>query len=150
MPSKRIQRRIDSLLDEADEATASREWKAVREIAGAVLAIEGENEDALAFLAMADGATSDSASPADDAPPSSPAATPAPTAPPHPERFAGDRYGVRRHLGDGGTKRVLLVRDTRLDREVALALVRTEGVTARSDGRSRRSRAISDASRARA
>jgi hypothetical protein len=44
--------------------------------------------------------------------------------------FAGDRYEVRRHLGDGATKRVFLVRDTRLDREVALALVRTEGLDA--------------------
>ena len=65
-----------------------------------------------------------------------------PTAPTHPKRFAGDRYEVLRHLGDGGTKRVFLVRDTRLDREVALALVRTEGLDA--TGRERVARGAVD------
>ncbi|TAJ88943.1 zinc-ribbon domain-containing protein [bacterium] len=66
-------------------------------------------------------------------------ATPAPETPPsltpepaatHPTSFAGARYEVKRFLGVGGKKRVYLVRDTRLDREVAFALIKTEGLDA--------------------
>src|SRR5205814_1896354 len=42
-----------------------------------------------------------------------------------PRAFAGGRYQVRRFLGEGGKKRVYLARDTRLDREVAIALIKT-------------------------
>ncbi len=134
--------------DQAEEAADQLDWATVRRIAQEVLGLDPENEDAPALARAADNVS-------EPAPSSTDVerhfeATPSSAASPHPERFAGDRYEVRRHLGDGGTKRVFLVRDTRLDREVALALVRTEGLIARSDGRSRRSRAISDASRARA
>jgi serine/threonine protein kinase len=45
-----------------------------------------------------------------------------------PTSFASDRYRVRRLLGEGGRKRVYLATDTRLERDVALALVKTEGL----------------------
>ncbi len=45
-----------------------------------------------------------------------------------PSTFAGGRYAVRRFLGEGGKKRVYLARDTRLDRDVALAVIKTEGL----------------------
>ena len=54
MPSERIQRRIDALLDEADMAVTAGAWSSVAEKARAVLAIEDGNEDALAFMAMAE------------------------------------------------------------------------------------------------
>ncbi len=45
-----------------------------------------------------------------------------------PEIFAEGRYVVRRFLGEGGKKRVYLAHDTRLDREVALSVIKTEGL----------------------
>ncbi len=42
--------------------------------------------------------------------------------------FAGGRYQVQRVLGQGAHKRVYLATDLRLDREVALAVIRTDGL----------------------
>ena len=60
------------------------------------------------------------AAPASSAPPS--AATAQPTS------FAGGRYEVRRFLGEGGKKKVYLAHDSLLDRDVAFALIKTEGL----------------------
>jgi serine/threonine protein kinase/class 3 adenylate cyclase len=58
-----------------------------------------------------------------------PSATPVPaTAPPLPASFASGRYQVRRFLGEGGKKRVYLAHDTLLDREVAVGVIKTEGL----------------------
>ena len=46
MPSERIQRRIDALLDEAEAAMSAGDWSAVAEKARAVLAMDPDNEDA--------------------------------------------------------------------------------------------------------
>jgi len=54
---------------------------------------------------------------------------PAPeTRPPSPEptSFANGRYQVRKFLGEGGKKKVYLVHDTLLDRDVAFALIKIE------------------------
>ncbi len=54
---------------------------------------------------------------------------PAPeTFPPSPEptSFANGRYQVKKFLGEGGKKKVYLVHDTLLDRDVAFALIKTE------------------------
>jgi tetratricopeptide (TPR) repeat protein len=40
--------------------------------------------------------------------------------------FAGGRYQVKKFLGEGGKKKVYLVHDTLLDRDVAFALIKTE------------------------
>ncbi len=45
-----------------------------------------------------------------------------------PESFVHGRYEVERFLGEGGKKRVYLARDTTLRREVAFALIKTEGL----------------------
>ena len=42
--------------------------------------------------------------------------------------FASGRYHVQKFLGEGGKKRVYLAQDTLLDREVAFALIKTEGL----------------------
>jgi tetratricopeptide (TPR) repeat protein len=51
-----------------------------------------------------------------------------PTPPPSPEpsSFANGRYQVKKFLGEGGKKKVYLVHDTLLDRDVAFALIKTE------------------------
>jgi class 3 adenylate cyclase/Cdc6-like AAA superfamily ATPase len=55
-----------------------------------------------------------------------------------PESFAGGRYSVRRFLGEGGRKRVYLAHDERLDRDVAVAVIKTEGLDAQGLSRVRR------------
>ena len=54
MPSERIQRRIDTFLDQAETASDEGDWASVAEKARAVLAIDDGNEDARAFLKMAE------------------------------------------------------------------------------------------------
>lgn len=45
-----------------------------------------------------------------------------------PQSFASGRYVVQRLLGEGGQKTVFLARDTQLDRDVAVALLKPEGI----------------------
>jgi len=45
-----------------------------------------------------------------------------------PRTFAAGRYQVQRLLGEGSKKRVFLAHDTRLDRDVAIAVFKTEGL----------------------
>ncbi len=54
MPSERLQRRIDSLLAQADEAIEKFDWGLVRERAQAALIIDPENAEALAYLTTAE------------------------------------------------------------------------------------------------
>ena len=64
-------------------------------------------------------------------------ATPAPSAA-LPAAFAGGRYHVKRFLGEGGRKRVYLAHDTKLDSDVAIAVIKTEGLDSDSLTRIRR------------
>jgi len=126
MATERIQRRIDSLLDEADEAFAQGHWEVVQDRSQKVLALTPDNPDALAFLEATERATSGTVA-------SEPTGTPnvsAPTPPPasEPTSFANGRYQVKRFLGEGGKKKVYLAHDTLLDRDVAFALIKTEGL----------------------
>ena len=52
----------------------------------------------------------------------------APSASHSPTSFANGRYRVKRFLGEGGKKKVYLATDTLLDRDVAFALIKTEGL----------------------
>jgi class 3 adenylate cyclase len=45
-----------------------------------------------------------------------------------PASFAGGRYAVKGFLGEGGRKKVYLAHDTKLDRDVAVAIIKTEGL----------------------
>ncbi|MCI0777509.1 MAG: protein kinase, partial [Chloroflexi bacterium] len=61
--------------------------------------------------------------------------TPAPTSasapsPVLPSSFANGRYEVKGFLGEGGKKRVYLARDTSLDRDVAVGVIKAEGLDA--------------------
>ncbi|MCB9485224.1 MAG: protein kinase [Thermoflexaceae bacterium] len=121
MPSERMQRRIDSLLDEAESAIASMDWETVRARCQAVLALDPGNADAEAYVVAAERAdTADSK-----------AVLPSAEAvPPLPASFVSGRYRVLRLLGEGARKRVYLAHDERLDRDVAFAVIRTEGLDA--------------------
>jgi class 3 adenylate cyclase/Cdc6-like AAA superfamily ATPase len=63
---------------------------------------------------------------AEAAPPAG-TSTPKP-APALPASFAGGRYVVKGFLGEGGRKKVYLAHDTKLDRDVAVAIIKTEGL----------------------
>ena len=45
-----------------------------------------------------------------------------------PTSFVNDRYKVIRKLGEGGKKKAYLVHDTKLDRDVCFALIKTENL----------------------
>ncbi|MCH7659850.1 MAG: hypothetical protein IH933_04495, partial [Euryarchaeota archaeon] len=91
-----------------------------------VLGIDADNIEAAAYLESADrrlGAvpTTEGNQPESAPPPSS-------TGTAQPTSFANDRYQVKRFLGEGGKKKVYLAQDTLLDREVAFALIKSEGL----------------------
>ena len=54
MASERVQRQIDRLLDQAEEAVGQKSWTLVRENAQAVLDLDPDNGDARTFLAAAE------------------------------------------------------------------------------------------------
>ncbi len=122
MASERVQRHIDRLLDQAEEAMESLNWDAARDFAQAVLGLDPGNADAIAY--------SYSAQRVQDNQPSTPNPEKAASAssPDQPISFANGRYEVKRFLGEGGKKRVYLAQDTLLDREVAFALIKIEGL----------------------
>ena len=123
MTSDRVQRQIDRLLDEAEEAVSELSWAVVRDRGNAVLGFDPENRDAFAFLTAADRALG-VASHETETPPM---LRPESSEPPAPS-FKDGRYLVKQLLGEGASKRVYLVHDTLLDREVAFALIKVEGL----------------------
>jgi eukaryotic-like serine/threonine-protein kinase len=123
--TERMRRQVDRLLDEADEAARRDDWQTVRARAGTVLTIEPANADARAYLAAVERAGSsstDAGTPINEGP--APASAPASES----SSFCDGRYEVRRFLGEGGKKLVYLAHDTLLDRDVAFALIKTEGL----------------------
>ncbi len=124
MASDRVKRTIESLLDEAEQAVGRSDWDSVKDRAQNVLAFDPDNQDAAFFLAAADRAMSGSATPATSS--SSTQSSHATAA--QPTSFSNGRYQVERFLGEGGKKKVYLAHDSTLDREVAFALVKTEGL----------------------
>jgi len=186
MPSERIQRQIDRLLDEAEEALSAGDWPLGQTLLRRVLARDPESSDANALLEVAErGLTQVSSAGASPRPPGyrggapsrrvgggqssdtpnegqgegqperqyhpqeplagaggSPALRGAAIPRPHPslpaslpqaERgepasFVNGRYTVQRFLGEGGKKIVYLAHDTVLDRDVAFALIKTDGL----------------------
>ena len=128
MSSDRRKLRIERLLDEAEEAVARYDWEAVREAAQAVLAFDPDNGDALDLLIGAERALGVSDSSEASQPTTSlPSSIPIPASI-QPESFANGRYQVVRFLGEGGKKRVYLAHDNALDRDVAIAVIKADGL----------------------
>jgi len=120
-----MQRRIDRILDQIEDAADRRDWAAVCQGAKDVLIFDPENADAMDFFASAQRALG-----ADAVTPETADISPATiiSQPTQPTSFANGRYQVKRFLGEGGKKKVYLAHDTLLDREVAFALIKTEGL----------------------
>ncbi|MDP6823215.1 MAG: protein kinase [Dehalococcoidia bacterium] len=130
MVSERTIRRIERLLDEADEAITSGDWSRAQQRARDVLAFDPENQEAAEFLVAAERRLGTGPAPAVENAPATPSTelpSPIPADAAGPTTFADGRYNVRNLLGEGGKERVYLAHDTLLDREVAFALIKTEG-----------------------
>ena len=123
MASEQVTRRIARLLEDAEQAFAENDWATVLKRARAVLALVPDHEDAQTLLTAAERSLPDTVSPLPPA-----GVTAAPAAPSTPTSFASGRYHVLKVLGEGGKKRVFLAHDTLLDRDVAFALIKTEGL----------------------
>ncbi|HEY3117359.1 MAG TPA: hypothetical protein VGK54_11515, partial [Chloroflexota bacterium] len=126
MPTERIQRQIDALLDEAEAALAASDWATVQRRAEDALALDSENADAATLLTAAQrrlGEQRQTPSPTavgEGGGEGAPAAIPA--------AFVRGRYIVEKLLGEGGKKRVYLAHDHQLDRDVAFALLKSDGL----------------------
>jgi tetratricopeptide (TPR) repeat protein len=158
MPSERVQRQIDQLLDEAEQSLRNGDWLQGRTLLQRVLTFDPESADAQALLAVAErgvaqmgivgpipaewGETVDLALSQGEAAAPSPGDVEAPTsdegptarapgqapAAETPKSFVQGRYTVEKFLGEGGKKRVYLALDTTLRRRVAFALIKTDGL----------------------
>ncbi len=125
MASERVQRQIDRLLNEAEEAIILEDWSTVSSRARSVLRIDPDNSDELAYLAAAErdsGATTELST---REPAQTQASQPSSSFAEQPTSFSNGRYEVKRILGEGGKKKVYLAQDTTLDRQVAFALIKT-------------------------
>ncbi len=92
MASELTQRRIDSLLDDAEEAISQLDWQVVQSRAQAVIALDPANPDAINYLAAAGRALSGSISQLNSQPATTPQTASA-LIPDH-ERFFGNDAGI--------------------------------------------------------
>ena len=122
MASERIQRRIERLLDQIEQEADQQNWRVVVDLAKEVLGFAPDNDDAKAFIGVAEERLSSLRGTEAVAvlPTSELVAAGVNTAADQPTSFASGRYQVKQFLGEGGKKTVYLAQDTTLDREVAL------------------------------
>ena len=129
LSSVRVQRQVVRLLGELEEAVISRQWENVRDTSHDVLALEPDNVDAQAFLAAARRALGE-----DGSQRSSNGAGDKSSAPVDHFDVSGAvinrRYTLGRMIGEGARKKVYEARDSLLDRDVAVAIVKIETLDA--------------------
>src|SRR3990170_811104 len=97
-----IQRQIQRLLSQAEEALDRGDWAAIKEAGNKLVALDPGNRDASALLAAAERVSSStpaSATAASDVATQEVARLASALA--HPTSFASGRYAVRRFLGEG-------------------------------------------------
>ncbi len=144
MTTERIKRRIERLLDQVEQAADAEDWETVQRLSLQVLDMDEGNVDAQTFSRMAERSLGVAPPPAAPTAPATPTPEPAmatptqeaptlalPTPPTQretPTSFSDGRYEVKRFLGEGGKKMVYLAHDNLLDRDVAFALKKTEGL----------------------
>jgi hypothetical protein len=126
MPIERVQRRIDRLLDQAEEAADRHYWDEVRSLVEGIFRFDPDNEDARLFLDAAARDVDISTRTTSAAPGDTSARNLTATDPPQPTSFASCRYTVSRLLGEGGKKKVYRACDNTLDRYVAFALIKID------------------------
>ena len=129
LSSVRVQRQVVRLLGELEEAVISRRWEAVRDTSLDVLALEPQNVDAQAFLAAAKRALREDGS--HDS--STGVGSNSFMAVDHSEvsgAVVNGRYVLGRMIGEGARKKVYEARDSLLDRDVAIAIVKIETLDA--------------------
>ena len=138
MASDRFQRRIDRFLDQIEAAADQRDWDRVAQLSEDVLSVDPDNTDALRYFEAAKRNIGSAPEPQADR-------SVEPTQRPkltirsdHPTSFVNGRYQVKRFLGEGSKKKVYLAQDTTLDREVAFALIKSEGLDETSRARLQR------------
>ena len=114
MPSDRIQRRIDRLLDQVEEAADLENWDTALKLAEQVLDLDPDNSDAQAFLRVAERRVPEAAivRPDDSSRRGIEIESPRVKPEEHPTSFANGRYTITKFLGEGGKKRVYLAQDT--------------------------------------
>ena len=127
MISERMQRQIDRLLDEAEEAVSKLDWGVVRDRARAVLGLDPANRHAVAYLDAAVRELGEAGGESETARSAQGPSTPGPASQ-QPTSFANGRYQVKEFLGEGGKKQVYRAHDSVLGRDVALAVIKTEGL----------------------
>ncbi len=89
MATERLRRRVEQLLDEAEEAISQHNWEVVRGHAQSVLALDPANADGLALIEAAERAAANSSGP-------QPSSTPdAIESADQPTTFANGRYKVK-------------------------------------------------------
>ena len=126
MTTERIKRRIKRLLDQVEGAADAEDWRTVQRLSLQVLDMDEDNVDAQTFSRMAERSLGAAPPPAA---PTSPCATLTPElAMATPTSFSDGRYEVKRFVGEDGKKMVYLAHDNLLDRDVAFALIKTEGL----------------------
>jgi DNA-binding CsgD family transcriptional regulator len=142
MTSERIRRQVEHLLDEAEGAISRFDWELVCRYAQAALALDPHNGDGAALLEAANRALGNTAATSADEPlntkpsPTEPSPSVAEEPPENeddlgskiPPSFANGRYQIIKKLGEGSRKKVYLAHDTVLDRDIALAVIKTEAL----------------------
>ena len=126
LSSERVQRQVARLLGELEEAVVSRQWEAVRDTSRDVLALEPDNVDAQAFLAAAKRALGEDGADRSAGRDPRPSVSVDLTA--VSEVVINGRYALGKMIGEGARKRVYEARDSLLDRDVAIAVVKIESL----------------------